>query len=181
MQLSPEWLPLTDYSTKYKVSVSTLRRKIKAEDISFRFEDGKYLIFDCPPEAHTQHRPSLKSEVSGIGAIPAGASRSSYFGPTSSSADIELRLQKARAELQQQNHLSGARALAPDLNLKNESKEESVLGAANRLLNELKKAYTQILHEREEQIMQLKEEAADLKTLIRVLESENDRLRGLKQ
>ena len=52
--------------------------------------------------------------------------------------------------------------------------------AANKLLNELKKAYTQILQEKEEQIFQLKEEVTDLKTLVRVLESENDRLK-LKQ
>jgi archaellum component FlaC len=49
--------------------------------------------------------------------------------------------------------------------------------AAAKMLEELKKAYTQILHEREEQIIQLKEEITDLKTLVKVLESENERLR----
>ncbi len=57
------------------------------------------------------------------------------------------------------------------------NKDEPILTAANKLLNELKKAYTQILQEKEEQIFQLKEEVADLKTLVRVLESENDRLK----
>jgi len=54
---------------------------------------------------------------------------------------------------------------------------EPVLTAANKLLNELKKAYTQILQEKEEQMMILKEEVSDLKTLVKVLESENDRLK----
>ncbi|MGZ3745545.1 MAG: hypothetical protein ACXVBQ_16895, partial [Pseudobdellovibrionaceae bacterium] len=42
------WLVLSDYSTKYDVSVSTLRKRIKAEDINFRLEDGKYYIIDEP-------------------------------------------------------------------------------------------------------------------------------------
>jgi riboflavin biosynthesis pyrimidine reductase len=56
------------------------------------------------------------------------------------------------------------------------SQDEPILTAANRLLTELKKAYMQILQEKEEQIMHLKEEQADLKTLVRVLEAENERL-----
>lgn len=136
------WLPLTDYSTKYKVSVSTLRRRIKAEDIQFRFQDGKYLIYDeAPTGAGSQPRgprPSLQSDD----APPAGHPLKT---------EIEARLEA--------------------------KKDEPILLAANKLLNELKKAYTQILQEKEEQILQLKEEVADLKTLVRVLESENTRLR----
>jgi len=55
--------------------------------------------------------------------------------------------------------------------------QEIGFSAAAKMLEELKKAYTQILHEREEQITLLKEEISDLKTLVRVLESENERLR----
>ena len=43
------WLPLTDYSSKYKISVSTLRRRIKTDDIKYHFQDGKYFIFDEQP------------------------------------------------------------------------------------------------------------------------------------
>lgn len=56
--------------------------------------------------------------------------------------------------------------------------DEPILTAANKLLTELKKAYTQILQEKEEQMLHLKEEVTDLKTLVRVLEGENDRLKG---
>jgi len=48
-----------------------------------------------------------------------------------------------------------------------------------QLLAEIKKAYTVILQEKEEQIIQLKEEVSDLKTLVRVLEDENLRLRSV--
>jgi hypothetical protein len=47
---------------------------------------------------------------------------------------------------------------------------------AQVLVEEIKKAYTQVLHEKEEQIFQLKEEVSDLKTLVKVLESEIKRL-----
>lgn len=139
------WLPLTEYSTKYKVSVSTLRRRIKAEDIQYRFEDGKYLLSDEPPVANQRNnRPSLGIEDVSL----------THHQLQMPRTEIEARLQQ-RADL----------------------KDEPVLLAANKLLNELKKAYTQILQEKEEQILHLKEEVSDLKTLVRVLEGENNRLK----
>jgi hypothetical protein len=67
MTTTDSWLALTEYSNKHRVSISTLRRRIKAEDIRFRFEDGKYLILDEAPQKtaanEQQHRPSLNSEV----------------------------------------------------------------------------------------------------------------------
>ena len=134
------WLPLAEYSMKHKVSISTLRRRIKAEDIQYRLDDGKYFIFDTDPTATTTnvedrtfstetHRPSLKSESS-------------------------------VSEFAKQESAQG----------------ESVITAANRLLTDLKKAYTQVLQEKEEQIVSLKEEISDLRTLVRVLETENLRL-----
>lgn len=136
------WLPLAEYSMKHKVSISTLRRRIKAEDIQYRLDDGKYFIFDTDPTATTTttvenridnlaaeaHRPSLKSDSSAV--------------------------------MEASQKVEG----------------ESVITAANRLLTDLKKAYTQVLQEKEEQIVSLKEEISDLRTLVRVLESENQRL-----
>lgn len=134
------WLPLADYSMKYKVSISTLRRRIKTEDIQYKFDDGKYLILDEPvtatPNYVQDHRPSPKSDVEP--GIMKGSS-----------------LETAKTE-------SG----------------ESVITAANRLLADLKKAYTQILQEKELQIQRLNSEISDLNTLIKVLESENHRLRN---
>lgn len=132
------WLPLAEYSMKHKVSISTLRRRIKAEDIQYRLDDGKYFIFDTDPTATTTtnvenrgfsteaHRPSLKSD--------------------------------------------------PSVTDSTNSQGESVITAANRLLTDLKKAYTQVLQEKEEQIVSLKAEISDLRTLVRVLESENHRI-----
>lgn len=46
----------------------------------------------------------------------------------------------------------------------------------NKVIQELKGAYKTVLHEKEATIMQLKAEISNLKTLIQILESENDRL-----
>lgn len=148
------WLALMDYSTKYKVSVSTLRRRIKAEDIRYKLDDGKYFIIDEPMSAHQRvHRPSLESDLAQV-----GAHQENDKAPTSLPAKTDISEKLAMAK-----------------------NDEPILSAANKLLTELKKAYTQILHEKEEQIFQLKDEVTDLKTLVRVLESENDRLKGFKQ
>jgi hypothetical protein len=46
-----EWLPLMDYSMKTGVSLSTLRRHIKAGKVEYRRQDGKYwLRLDGGPE-----------------------------------------------------------------------------------------------------------------------------------
>ena len=46
------------------------------------------------------------------------------------------------------------------------------------LLAEIKSAYRQVLQEKEEQVLILKNEISDLRTLVNVLESENKRLRS---
>lgn len=142
--MSGQWLPITEYSTKHKVSVSTLRRRIKANDIKYQFSDGKYLLLDEPVTTHQQHRPSLQSE-----ALVAPKVQSAPQTPT------QTEIQIAAA-----------------------SQEGPILTVANKLLNELKKAYTQVLQEKEEQILHLREEVTDLKTLVRVLESENESLKA---
>ncbi len=41
-----QWLPLMEYAVKNSVSLSTLRRYIKANKVQYKIEDGRYLIFD---------------------------------------------------------------------------------------------------------------------------------------
>lgn len=155
------YLPLTEYSSKYKVSISTLRRRIKTKDIKFRFDQGKYFIMDEPTQ-----RPSLDPVM--VMSVP------------SPKKEIEKPIEQKRAfEVSSSGGIdffsnSDSRQLGSNTGSKN---DEPILTAANRLLTELKKAYMQILQEKEEQALHLKEEVSDLKTLVRVLESENERLR----
>ena len=55
----PSWLPLLNYSTKYNISLSTLRRRIKARTIEFKLDQGKYLIQDEGP-AETKAQEKLE-------------------------------------------------------------------------------------------------------------------------
>lgn len=150
MTTTNSWLPLAEYSMKHQVSISTLRRRIKSDEVKFRFDDGKYLILDEDSSKVAfaeEHRPSLKSEV--------------QKNSAQATQDLE-----PQADRQTNN------------SFQTQDPSESVISAANRLLLDLKKAYTQVLQEKEEQILALREETMDLKTLIKVLESENSRLRN---
>lgn len=140
------WLPLSEYSSKYKVSVSTLRRRIKTEKVQYRFDDGKYLLKDCPLK---EHKPkSVK---------PTQTSPSGSFAPPPQNEEPEKVL---------------------DSQIPSEKATGPFLTAAQEMLNELKKAYRVILQEKEEQVLLLKDEVADLRTLVGVLEEENSRLKN---
>lgn len=230
-----QWLPLTDYATKYKVSVSTLRRRIKAEDIKYLFQEGKYFISDKPISMVSKTSPSLGYSSNSLN----GNSSSDVMAPTEieianqvyDSDFLENLRKNASTKLPQVKNEVGMlnktkQNFQPAINIeeeyyfKNQKAEtqkfeknitaefefvktetmdagtggagikefsekiskignnEPILTAANKLLAELKKAYTQILQEKEEQIMTLKEEVSDLKTLVKVLESENLRLKN---
>lgn len=145
------WLPLAEYSMKHKVSISTLRRRIKAEDIQYRLDDGKYFIFDTDPTATTT--TTVENRMSNQVFAEGKASNSAEAHRPSLKSDLSAAVEASQ-----------------------KSEGESVITAANRLLTDLKKAYTQVLQEKEEQIVSLKEEITDLRTLVRVLESENHRL-----
>lgn len=144
--ISQDYLPLADYASKYRVSVSTLRRKIKAEEVPFEFKEGKYFLLDRPVSTHQRSvSPSLK--------------------------------QTAKKPLVSAQKNSTVEETADDTGAGLEPADQPILTTANLLLTELKKAYTQILQEKEDQILHLKEELSDLRTLVRVLEEENERLK----
>lgn len=49
------WLPLTEYSVRSGVSLSTIRRKIKSNSIPYRLENGRYLILFQEKGEDTMH------------------------------------------------------------------------------------------------------------------------------
>ena len=113
------WLSLIEYRNKHKVSISTLRRRVRDNSIRYQLVRGKYFIFDSSsaPDRET-------------------------VGPVASVV----------------TNKAGGRDASTEHWL---------------LLGELKSAYQQILKEKEEQILLLKEEIANLGTLVRVLEEAN--------
>lgn len=102
------WLTILEYSYRNKISLSTLRRKIKAQGIEHKMDSGRYLV-KVENDFEEEHRDSVSS---------------------SHSSDVVM------------------------------------------LVQELKKAYGMVLSEKEEMIMQLKEEIATQKKIIEFLEIE---------
>lgn len=144
-------LALAEYSNKYKVSVSTLRRRIKSGDISYEFESGKYWLEDKPLK---QERPASLPGSENKKTIVKGSNQNI---DSHESFKINIAEKPSAAHFQESNN--------------------SILKSANDLIQELKGAYVLILQEKEEQILGLREEVADLKTLVKILESENEKLK----
>lgn len=103
------------------------------------------------------------------------------------SGDIEYRLEDGKYMLKDSSSkVSDSKVSStiapPPPSSKVEAKPASENGAqeflaiTHELVAEIKKAFALVLQEKERQILQLKEEAADLKTLVRVLEDENAKL-----
>ncbi len=60
------WISLVDYAHKHQISLSTLRRYIKSGKLSFRKEDGRYLILDdqathVPLQIEPQRRLAIEN------------------------------------------------------------------------------------------------------------------------
>ena len=153
-----KWIAISDYSIKYKTSISTLRRRMKQSKIDFNFEGGKYWLRDEPPK-RLKYVNKTENEAPAASAPP--------------QKDMQLEVEKEKGStlstsfVQQKNLNQGGAESSGD---------SSVWGTAQQLLQEIKKAYMVILQEKEEQILILKDELSDLKTLIRVLEHNNKML-----
>lgn len=155
---SASWLALTDYSNKYQVSVSTLRRRIRSGRAEVRFVDGKYYLKDCPLIDH-QFEEFIDSNIKD-GQVPPQTTITTNHAHSSQGSSLEndSNSDSERAVLSQQ--------------------EMPFMTTANTLLTEIKKAYMLVLQEKEEQILILKEEISNLNMLVKVLESENERLKN---
>jgi hypothetical protein len=123
--------------------MSTLRRRIKAGEIEYKFADGKYLLKDGPLNissgTETIAPPTSMSQIQG------NEKASIVTTPVASAIQSPEASQKI---------------------------SDSHWETTQALLAEIKKAYSMVLQEKEEMILQLKEEVSDLKTLVRVLEDE---------
>ncbi len=182
-----EWITLSDYSSKYRTSISTLRRRIKKEEVKYVFENGKYFLPDLSPHLIANSKKSFshappKSEETSLGQH---FSENDFLGfEESLDLDFDLELKQDKSFESEINYLGHEKS--PPQFTRSQSSAESIqiqnilsplLDQMNR---ELKKAYSATLQEKEEQIIILKEQVADLKTLINFLESENKRLMDLQ-
>jgi hypothetical protein len=57
------WIPLIEYSSRYNISLSTLRRRIKTHSILFKLENGKYFILDDSSQLAPTVAPTSESKI----------------------------------------------------------------------------------------------------------------------
>lgn len=126
------WLPLNDYANRHRLSVSTVRRRIKSDKVKFRLDDGRYFILD---EVNDQ-TPQMTTQESAVKAHTTTSATPAHAATEVATLPMKL------------------------------------------LLEELKRAYLDSLQSKEDQILHLKQQVSDLKTLVMVLEKENSRLKG---
>ena len=107
-QQDSEWIPLMEYAMQYGVSLSTLRRHIKANKIPFKVDQGRYLIQAPEHPAMMPTQPNIGSSSVGspsnaglttkatqvqIPSLPNGAPSSPEV------RELQLKLQRAQEEI----------------------------------------------------------------------------------
>lgn len=181
--VSSEWITLSDYSSKYRTSVSTLRRRIKKEEIQYVFENGKYYLPDLSPHQIVEAKKSFSHAPPKTEDFSLGQSirEKGFLGfEESLDLDFDLELKKDKNFESEIAYMNNQKS--PPQFTRSQSSEESIQiqnilsPLLDQMNKELKKAYSATLQEKEEQIIILKEQVADLKTLINFLEAENKRL-----
>lgn len=177
-----EWLSLTDYAAKYRISVSTLRRRIKSNQISHRFIDGKYLLLDSRPAEldhayHQQERMDVTLDEVSAADFLRDLGRDMGESIAGPAVDHDAHAAELTKQVFAQTPLPQP-AKAPESPPAPAAQAQAAAHSDHALLEELKHAYMRILQEKEEQIIRLKEEVTDLHTLVRVLEDDNNRMRG---
>jgi len=60
------WLPITEYSLRNGISVSTIRRKIKNKSLEHKIENGKYFIMDDNADFEISENKLSMSTPTGI-------------------------------------------------------------------------------------------------------------------
>lgn len=89
-----DWISLMDYATRYGVSLSTLRRHIKANKIQFKVEHGRYLLRS--PFAAGMVAPQTPSRPAQTGTAQGSASQSPK---SEENSELQLSLQRAQEEI----------------------------------------------------------------------------------
>lgn len=91
------WIPLLEFAIRKGISVSTLRRRIKKNEIPFRLEGGRYLFWD--PD-YSGNSPTLEDEVDHV-VIPGEGfvQQSEYQRVLTRVQELEGDLQRAQEEI----------------------------------------------------------------------------------
>lgn len=75
------WISLMDYATRHDVSLSTLRRYIKAKKVEYKIENGRYLLLETIEDEEADTPREVTREAKSV------------------PSDLESKLQKAHEEI----------------------------------------------------------------------------------
>lgn len=157
---SNSWISLNEFSTKYGISLSTLRRRIKRGQVEHEFREGKYWVKDAPAPKYLNQNHNEAAAKTEVGNLKNSSDKCS----------TGIEGAPSKGEPEKLNSI-------PSIDKSSDSEQAShLLASANKVLQELKGAYINVLQEKENQITQLKAEISNLKTLVQILEAENNRL-----
>lgn len=92
------WLPLTEYALRSGMSISTLRRKIKANSIEFRMEEGRYLIRSDDIDGEPARVGYVSSDAPQVAAVAPPLPVSTV---ASGVVELEAEIRTIREEVQQ--------------------------------------------------------------------------------
>jgi len=94
--LAGDWLPLMEYAMRKGVSLSTLRRYIKAKKVEYRLEDGRYLLWDAEAQPGDRRlSPAVAPSTDAIAAQSHAVARAS----TQDARALEHELKRAQEEI----------------------------------------------------------------------------------
>jgi hypothetical protein len=97
-----EWIPLMDYAMKKGVSLSTLRRHIKANKVQYRVENGRYLLFvEKSDPALANRAPSTSAAQASGGSHGASSTANKSVGRDDDFlvSQLQIKLKKAQEEI----------------------------------------------------------------------------------
>ena len=173
-------LSLIEYSTKYGVSVSTLRRKIKKSAIFNKMVDGKYLLPDLEYRNLTMQNIAPSKKQKKVAIAPPQKQSTVESLREYKGEDLDPLLDMNFEENVETTTQSKSDQSKSDQSKSDQSKSDQSKSDQSRSdfqsISELKRAFRMILSEKEDQITILKSHMVDLKTLNKVLESELKRL-----
>lgn len=156
-----QYLSLNEYSNKYGISISTLRRRIRAGQFSYSLKFGKYFLKDQSPDTFSKKQKVTKRDNK---EIRFNSGKKKFESQSSSFEQLKDEAVKDIESGKSKNDLLSALL-----------KDSSFLV---RLMDSQKELYSQI-EKKEKKISEQQSQIADLDTLVALLEKENKDLKSL--
>ncbi len=171
--MDSQYLSLAEYSNKYNISVSTLRRRIRNGQFPYSLKFGKYFLEDQSPAALNKRQKAKQKKIGKPGSHfnPDDKKRTFSQDPSASFSAVMQQLKPEEEEVGE--HMTDRRA-KDDLSAVFLKDPSFLL----KMMDSQKELYSQI-EKKEEKINEQQNQIADLNTLVALLEKENKELKSL--